>query len=109
MMKCYRCGYEIKNGETYYSHYFKSANSYQPVCQECWDDCYWSDVLNNPDTLVIDGFAYCKTNSAKTGGYGHREFTVQILKTGEIKKVGLWLNGKIPEVYQKEDTAKLVV
>ena len=109
MKKCYRCGNEIKDNEAYYSHYFRSANSYQPVCQGCWDDCYWNDVFNDPDTLIIDGFAYCKTSNAKTGGYGNREFTVQILKTGEIKKVGLWLNGKIPEVYQKEDTAKFVV
>ena len=32
-----------------------------------------------------------------------------VVKTDEIKKVGLWMNGKIPPEYFKEDTAKIIV
>lgn len=108
-MYCYHCGSEIKDGIPYYSHYFKSQKSMKPICQKCFDDVYWTEVLHDPNTVIIDGIAYCHTAKPSEGGYDGRVFTIQLLNTGEIKRIGLWLNGKIPEAYWREDTAKFIV
>lgn len=107
-MYCYNCGFEIKDGTPYYNHYFKSQKSVKPICQECFDDVYWNEVLRDPNTVIIDGIAYCHTEKPSEGGYNGRMFTIQMLDTGEIKRIGLWLNGKIPEAYWREDTAKFI-
>lgn len=104
-MECYHCGSAIKGG--YYSHYFKSCGSVKPICHNCFEEIYWSEVFEDPNTVIIDGVAYCSTPKASQGGYGGREFTIQ-MNDGTIKRVGLWLNGKIPESYLKSNTAKFI-
>lgn len=106
-MECYRCGFVIKENEPYYAHYFESCKSTKPICHECFEEVYWNEVLNSPKTVIIDGIAYCVTPKASQGGYGGREFTIQ-MNDGTMKRVGLWMNGKIPELYWREDTAKFI-
>ena len=108
MKFCYQCGSAIPEGTSYFNHFFKSCNNVQPICEKCFDEIYWMEVLNDPNTVIIDGFAYCAVPRAKDGGFGNKEFTIQ-MKNGEIKRLGLWMNGKIPEVYRREDTAKFIV
>ena len=106
MKNCYRCGDEIHG--SYYNHFFKSCKSNQPICQQCFEEVYWNEVLLDKHTIIVEGVAYYTTDNPKDGGYGGREFTIHILETDEIKKVGLWMNGKIPPEYFKKDTAKII-
>ena len=106
MKICYRCGKEIIG--SYYNHFFKSSRSLEPICYECFEEVFWFEVLHDKHTIIIDGIAYHIADNPKEGGYGQREFTIQMLDTNEIKKVGLWMNGKIPPEYWKEDNAKFI-
>ena len=100
-MKCYKCGSELN--KSYFNY-----ESGKKICQNCFNYLYWDTVLNDPKTLIINGTAYFYTDNPKDGGYGQNEFIIQILNTNEIKKVGLWMNGKIPSEYRKEDNAKFI-
>lgn len=99
-MKCYICGSKLDKS------YFNYENG-KMICYHCFNHFYWDTVLNDPKTIIINGIAYCYTDNPKDGGYGGREFLVNIKNEG-IKKVGLWLNGKIPEFYNKEDNAEFI-
>lgn len=100
-MKCYKCGSKLNKS------YFNYENG-KKICFNCFNHFYWDTVINDPKTLIIDGTAYSYTDNPRDGGYGQNEFIVQILNTNEIKKVGLWMNGKIPSEYLKEDNAKFI-
>ena len=104
-MNCYRCGEAIEGN--YYAHFFKSCNSTQPICFNCFNELFWSDVFKDKHTVIINGIAYHATNNPSSGGYGGKEFHIQ-MNDGTIRKVGLWMNGKIPKEYYKEDTAKFI-
>ena len=107
MKICYRCGDEIYG--SYYDHYFKSCKSTQPICQTCFEEVYWNEVLLNKKTVIIDGIAYYSVDNPSEGGYGGREFIIRMKDNNEIRKVGLWYNGIIPPEYFKENTAEFIM
>lgn len=105
MKICYRCGEEVY--DSYYNHFFKSCNSCQPICHRCFEEVYWNEVLLDKNTIIVDGIAYYTTDNPKDGGYGGRSFNIQ-MNDGTKRVVGLWMNGKIPPEYFKENNAKFI-
>ncbi len=105
MKVCHSCGDEIHGA--YYSHYFKSQNCTLPICYTCFEEVYWNEVLLNKNTVIIDGVAYYATENPKDGGYGGNPFNIR-MKDGTNRVVGLWMNGKIPPEYFKEDNAEFI-
>lgn len=97
-MICYNCGKSFEG--TYYKHHFKKTNSAETICEDCFHSLYWKEVLENPNTIIVYGLAYCMDDS----GDG-KKFRVCLKKDGSIRETGLWFNGKVPEEYKVEDTA----
>ena len=104
-MKCFCCGLEIKGH--YYSHYFNSADSFQPVCKNCFEDVFWAETLSSPNVVIIEGAAYTIT-PANSGGFGRRKFTIQKENGELVEDTGLWYNGKVPAHHNAKDNAKFI-
>ena len=98
MSKCYICGKELE--DIFYRHNF--LGHFESICRNCFESIYWLEVLNDPNTVIIEGIAY-HVSENDDNGFGR---TIELLEGGTYENVKLWLNGKVPEEYQAKDNAK---
>jgi hypothetical protein len=105
--KCKNCG---KNEHNQYIEETKEKLAENQLCFHC---DFWTDKINHPKAIVIDGCHYMDSGAVPENyrgfkGHGGRKFNIKMNDGREVITNNLWFQGDVPEKFKSKipDNAK---